>query len=112
MLGDTQTLNIGSQSSGAGAGKVTFNDLTLQFAQAGLDPQLLTMLTSGAAFAEVDVLGYDPTSNHIMTDDSFGLVGASQLKTDQTGVTQLTLQYGAQEFQQYDQKAGWPAFLP
>src|SRR6476660_6056795 len=37
---DDQTLNIGSQSSGAGAGKVTFNPLHLSFSQLGLDPKL------------------------------------------------------------------------
>src|SRR5436305_1758494 len=51
---DDQTLNIGSQSSGAGAGKVTFNPLHLSFSQLGLDPKLFQMLASGAAFKEVD----------------------------------------------------------
>ena len=35
---DDQTLNIGSQSTGAGAGKVTFNALHLEFTHLGLDP--------------------------------------------------------------------------
>ncbi|MDA9520124.1 hypothetical protein XI06_07050, partial [Bradyrhizobium sp. CCBAU 11434] len=44
---DDQTLNIGSQSTGAGAGKVTFNPLHLSFSQLGLDPKLFQMLASG-----------------------------------------------------------------
>ena len=43
---DDQTLNIGSQSSGAGAGKVTFDPLHLSFSQLGLDPTLFKMLAS------------------------------------------------------------------
>ncbi|WP_210326193.1 hypothetical protein, partial [Bradyrhizobium guangdongense] len=50
---DDQTLNIGSQSTGAGAGKVTFNPLHLSFSQLGLDPKLFQMLASGTAFKEV-----------------------------------------------------------
>ena len=37
-LGDEQTLNIGSQSSGAGAGKVTFDPLHLSFLAAWARP--------------------------------------------------------------------------
>src|SRR5690349_2551054 len=57
-LGDNQTLNIGHQSSGSGAGEATFSPLHLDFSQQGLDPQLFSMLASGIPFKEVDVLGY------------------------------------------------------
>src|SRR5580704_8515459 len=43
---DTQNVNIGSQSGGAGAGKAAFSPLQLSFSQAGLQPELLTMLAS------------------------------------------------------------------
>src|SRR5262245_48829429 len=41
---DDQTVLIGSQSGGAGVGKVTFNPLHLSFEQPGLDPVLFQML--------------------------------------------------------------------
>ena len=75
---DQQTLNIGSQSSGAGAGKVTFNPLDLVLTQPALTPALFEMLASGATFKEVDVLGYGQDGT-LATDDSFGLVAASDL---------------------------------
>ena len=65
------------------------------------------MLASGSAFQEVDVLGYNlnNSSQPLAVNYSFGLVASSQLNTDQTGATQLTLQYGTQEIQQYNQKS-------
>ena len=104
---DEQTLNIGSSSSGAGAGKVTFDPLQLSFTQLGLDPQLMKMLASGTPFKEVDVLGYDVSPNgssHLAVDYSFGLVAGKTLTTDQTGITQLDLEYGSQAIQEYDQR--------
>ena len=100
-LSDRQTLNIGSQSSGAGAGKVTFDPLQLNFSQLGLQPTLFQMLASGTAFKEVDVLGYSRSTNHIIEDYSFGLVAADKLSTDTSGKTQVGLEYGSQEIQQY-----------
>jgi hypothetical protein len=74
---DQQTLNIGSQSSGAGAGKATFNPLNLSFTQANLTPQLLQYLASGTFFKQVDVLGYDGTA--LSVSYSFGQVAGSSL---------------------------------
>jgi hypothetical protein len=99
-FGDTQIPNIGSQSSGAGAGTVTFNPLQLNFSQQGLQPELFNMLASGAAFKEVDVLGYSQGTNHLVTDDSFGLVAADKLSIDGTGVTQVGLEYDLEAIQQ------------
>src|SRR5882757_5420300 len=105
-LSDDQTLSIGSATTGAGAGKVTFNPLHLSFSQLGLDPKLFLMLSEGTTFKEVDVLGYKTSADgsHLVVDYSFGLVGASKLAIDQTGKTDLELQYGSQEIQQYHQR--------
>jgi hypothetical protein len=113
-LADNQTLNIGSQTVGAGAGKATFDPLHLTFSQLALDPELLKLLTSGATLKEVDVLGYSQSQGqgqgqggvsgqHLVEDYSFGLVGAKELATDDSGVTSLDLQYGSQEIQFYQQ---------
>jgi len=45
-----QILNIGSQSTGAGAGKVTFNDMTITMQPSSLDPQLFLMACAGTPF--------------------------------------------------------------
>ena len=94
---DQQTLNIGSQSSGAGAGKVTFNPLDLVLTQPALTPALFEMLATGAAFKEVDVLGYGQDGT-LATDDSFGLVAASDLSSGSSGTTTVALQYGSASF--------------
>src|SRR3954452_5765396 len=103
---DHQTLNIGSQSSGAGAGKVTFNPLHLSFEQPGLDPLLFSMLASGTPFKEVDVLGYHlgADGSHLVVDYSFGLAAGENLTADPSGKTQLDLQYGAEEIQTFAQR--------
>jgi hypothetical protein len=57
------------------------------------------LLGSGALLKEVDVVGYTtntPTGTHQLVQDySFGLVGVSALATDNSGLTQLSLQYGS-----------------
>src|SRR6202050_5706527 len=97
---DQNTVSIGSASSGAGAGKVTFNPLQLTLSQPGLQPALFQALASGTAFQEVDVLGYSQGTNQLVTDDSFGLVFANGLSTDASGTTQVSLEYGSEEIQQ------------
>jgi type VI secretion system secreted protein Hcp len=51
-----QTLNIGSQSTGAGAGKVTFNPFSITRKIDKASPKLFEMCCSGAAFANVALL--------------------------------------------------------
>ncbi len=51
-----QTLNIGSQSSGAGAGKVTFNPFSFRLKSSSLDPQFFKMLCSGQSFKTVTLV--------------------------------------------------------
>jgi type VI secretion system Hcp family effector len=50
-----QTLNIGSQSTGAGAGKVTFNDLTFTKAVDATSPAFFLALCAGIPFEFVDI---------------------------------------------------------
>ena len=81
--------------------------MQLSFTQLGLDPQLMKMLASGTPFKEVDVLGYDVGPNgssHLAVDYSFGLVAGKTLTIDQTGTTQLALEYGSEQIQEYGQK--------
>ena len=99
---DQQTLRIGSQSSGAGAGKVIFDPLHLSLEQPALQPQLFQMLAAGTPFKEVDVLGYN-NDGHLVEDYSFGTVAADQLSIDASGVTQVDLQYGAESIQHFTQ---------
>jgi hypothetical protein len=101
---EQNSLTIGGQSGGAGAGKATLNPLQLTFSQLGLQSVLLQALTTGSHFKEVDVLGYSQ-ANQLVTDDSFGLVLASNLGADSSGATQVTLEYGSQEIQQSVQLA-------
>ena len=51
-----QTLKIGSQSSGAGAGKVTFNPFTITRKVDKASPQLFLAACSGTPFEFVDLL--------------------------------------------------------
>lgn len=50
-----QTLNIGSQSTGAGAGKVTFNPFTIRKQSDATSPTLFQNAASGTPFKTVDV---------------------------------------------------------
>ena len=57
MKGDIeQTLNIGSQSTGAGAGKVTYNPFSVTMAPSSLDATLVDYTASGKVLCDVDLL--------------------------------------------------------
>ena len=92
----TQTLNIGSQSTGAGAGKVTFDPLTLEYTQQNLTPLLFQMLASGTAFKAVDVLAYN-ASGALTTEYQFGLVAGKSLTIGSSGVATEQLAYGSEQ---------------
>lgn len=51
-----QTLNIGSQSSGAGAGKIAFNPFTVTRHVDKVSPQLFMSAAAGSAFKFVDLI--------------------------------------------------------
>jgi type VI protein secretion system component Hcp len=50
-----QTLNIGAQSTGAGAGKVTYHPMSFSTAPSSVDATLFTMAASGTAFEQIEV---------------------------------------------------------
>ncbi|WP_246408983.1 type VI secretion system tube protein Hcp [Granulicella aggregans] len=58
-----QTLNIGSQSSGAGAGKITFNPLSIVKPIDLCSPVFFSSAVSGTAFSEVLVVISPPAGN-------------------------------------------------
>jgi hypothetical protein len=67
--------------------------------QSVLTPALFQALTTGIHLGEVDVLGYAPNSvgvKTLVTDDSFGLVFASDLSVGNSGATSVTLKYGSE----------------
>ena len=96
----TQALNIGAQSSGAGAGKVSLNTLNLSLGDATLNPTLFKQLAAGTLFSEVDLLSYSQADGKLISEDNFGLVGGTALSIDSTGVVQYSAQFGALELQQ------------
>ncbi len=50
-----QTLSIGSQSSGAGAGKIVFNPVSFTIVSGEADGKLLTMAASGTTFRTLEI---------------------------------------------------------
>ena len=55
-----QTLNIGAQSTGAGAGKITFNPLSFTRRPDSLSPQFFAMCCSGTPFRKVTLEATTP----------------------------------------------------
>ncbi len=96
-----QVLNIGSQSSGAGAGKVTFNpaSLTLPIGSASL--ALMASANSGAALPSASIVLYGANSTNPVETLNLGLVAVQSVSTSNDGaatsVPQVTvsLEYGS-----------------
>lgn len=97
--GLTQTLNIGSQSSGAGAGKVTFQPITMTKVPDASSPQLLKMLAAGQSFNTAEVQLYGKDGSVAETFD-YKLVALKSITTTNSGAAtdslfeQLTLEVG------------------
>jgi hypothetical protein len=108
-----QTLNIGSQSSGAGAGKITFNPFSFSMTPGPLDPKLFQLAASGTALKTVEVemdqaqtaslqftmklaavktisWSADAATNQIRTQVTFEYGGLVITSPAQTGVTAVT----------------------
>ena len=80
FMSHLQTLNIGSTTGGAGAGKVTFEPLYLSFNPGALGPQLSQALAQGKAFQlELAVYKTNPAdgSSALVDDYQFGSAGLS-----------------------------------
>ena len=90
----TQTLNIGSQSSGAGAGKVTFDPLILYKNVDSLSAYLFLNMAAGTPFKSVNIffIQTSPGSTKYTTTMmvQFGLVAVSNMAVSaKTGDTNL-----------------------
>ena len=70
-----QTLNIGSQATGAGAGKVTFNPLTITKRVDVNSSTLFSMCCSGTPFKYLDILLVAPTEPSGKTPPPFAGYG-------------------------------------
>jgi type VI secretion system secreted protein Hcp len=81
----TQTLNIGSVSSGAGAGKVVLGPLTVTKLPDSTSPQIFVALAEGtpAATATLSFVQSGATSAYLTID--LGLVAFSGMSTSVTG---------------------------
>ncbi len=78
-------LNIGSQSSGAGAGKVTLVPTTMSFAIGPDLPLLSSHVMSGVALGEIVVKLYQPGTTTTVETLTFTLDGIKSLTTSNDG---------------------------
>jgi type VI secretion system secreted protein Hcp len=104
-----QTLNIGSQTSGAGAGKVTFNPFSITRKIDQASPTLFQMACSGTAFKVVTLAlrkgvgtggGGDSTSGQIFLRFDFKLVAVKTISwshDDESPKETVTFEYGAMQ---------------
>jgi len=107
-----QTLNIGSQSSGAGAGKITFNPFSITLPWTNLDPTLYEMGASGTAFSHVDLVAVKSSgganAGSILRVFDFKLVAVKTISwahDDESPKETVTFEYGGLLLQHYTQLA-------
>ena len=107
-----QTLNIGSQSGGAGAGKVTFQPFTMTKLPDASSPQLFTWLASSTALQSAKIQLYGKDGSVAETFDC-SLVALSSLTTTNTGAAtdslfeQLSIEAGAVTESVGSSTGGW-----
>jgi type VI secretion system secreted protein Hcp len=96
-----QTLSIGSQSSGAGAGKVTFNPFSITRKIDKASPIFFEMACSGTAFAQVTLAlrksAGNGTSGQIFLRFDFKLVAVKTISwahNDEAPNETVTFEYG------------------
>jgi type VI secretion system secreted protein Hcp len=97
-----QTLNIGAQSTGAGAGKVTFNPFSVTKKVDKLSPTLYRMACSGQPFQSANLLlrksSGGSTSGQIFLVFGFDLVAVKTISwshDDESPKETVTFEYGA-----------------
>jgi type VI protein secretion system component Hcp len=95
-----QMLNIGSQSSGAGAGRVTFNPFSITRKVDKASPYLLLAACSGTPFEFVDLLVLRPgdPDRRVLVAWRFGLVAVKTLawfSDDDVPTETITFEYGS-----------------
>lgn len=95
-----QTLNIGSQSTGAGAGKVAFNPLTITKRVDVNSSTLFSMCCSGTPFKYLDLILVEAgKTSGVFAAYSFGLVAVKTISHagnsgDETGMETVGFGYG------------------
>ena len=96
-----QTLNIGSQSSGAGAGKVTFNPFSITRKIDKASPLLFQMACSGTAFQTVALVlrksAGASTAGVAFLKFTFKLVAVKTISfahSDESPTEKVTFEYG------------------
>lgn len=104
-FGATQTLSIGSQTTGTGAGKVAFAPLILQKQVNSLSPTVFQNLAAGKSYQFVNLVLRNSNSTNSIPNPpfmkvTFKLVGADSLNwTMPAGATELSelvgFEYGA-----------------
>jgi type VI secretion system secreted protein Hcp len=97
-----QTLNIGSQSTGAGAGKVTFNPFSVTRKIDKVSPTLFKMACAGTPFQSVDLFlrksAGGTTAGQFYLVFGFNLVAVKTISwshDDETPKEVVTFEYGA-----------------
>ena len=92
-----QTLNIGSQSTGLGAGSVNFDGLSFTLAASSLTEKIDQAVENGQPFQTIELVGYDESGDTPLkvTSTVFKLAGASTDQIDAvTGAHKVTFEYG------------------
>jgi type VI protein secretion system component Hcp len=98
-----QTLNIGSQSTGAGAGKIAFNPFVFTRQLDGISGRLFSQCASGTPFQTVEIFFTD-ASNRIMSEQLYKLVAVKTISWSSASCTSdcpsvienISMQYGGQ----------------
>ena len=98
-----QTLNLGSQSTGAGAGKVTFNPVTVTKKYDAKSPALWSKMCSGTAFQKAKLLFTNPADHSTLLTVGYSLVAvqtvAINVASSDDGLKEVvSFQYGAITF--------------
>jgi type VI secretion system secreted protein Hcp len=106
-----QTLNIGSQSSGAGAGKVTFNPFSFTRRPDEHSADLWARLCSGTAFQKVTATATKTgPANPVIFTFTMGLVAIKTIslsgaESDNSLVETVTVEYGQAAYSAATQNA-------
>ena len=103
-VGFSNSASIGSATGGAGAGKATFNPLSLKLPSNEL-PQLDNLLFTGGHLSQIEVAGYaNSGGTQMLVDDYlFGTDFLTAASTDISGAQQLSVAFGQVQQSHYSQ---------
>lgn len=112
---DEQTLNIGSQSTGAGAGKVTFNPFNITKKTDAQSPSFFVSMASGTPFQWVEVSFYKSAAGgdllvYKIRMSLVGIKSISRASASCTGdcpdiIENYAMQYGAKYISYFPQNS-------